>query len=122
MRVLLVEPDAVIATSYEEALLDGGHEVVGSATTGVEAVALVDRLRPDLLVAETRLRGKLSAVDLAETAFGRTAIRTLFVAGCPAYATGVRPECLAGMLEKPIRDDELLAAVGGAGRDPAAGR
>lgn len=54
MNVLLVEPDALLAQSYREALVRAGHAVV-VAPTAQTAIHSADRQRPDLVLLELQL-------------------------------------------------------------------
>jgi DNA-binding NarL/FixJ family response regulator len=55
MRVLLADDHALFRDGLASLLLAWGHEVVGSASDGWEAVALADRLRPDLVLMDVRM-------------------------------------------------------------------
>ena len=48
-RVLLVEDSALELAVIQKILKDGGIEVVGTATNGVEALALIPQLDPDVI-------------------------------------------------------------------------
>lgn len=53
-KVLLIEPDAVLATTYEHALQQVGHKVRASATAQ-DAIDAADELGPDVIVLELQL-------------------------------------------------------------------
>ena len=55
MRVLLVEPDAVLGGVYKKALTLDGHSVV-LAGHAQQAVLAMDEGRPDIVVLELQLR------------------------------------------------------------------
>ena len=48
-RVLVVDDAAFMRKVVSDALSGGGHEVIGEASNGVEAVALYQELRPELM-------------------------------------------------------------------------
>ena len=54
MKLLLVEPDRVLAKTYAEALLGAGHHVVAAATAQ-GAIQAADALVPDLVILELQL-------------------------------------------------------------------
>ena len=55
MRVLIVEDELVIAIGLEASLSEEGHQVVGIAREAETALALGDRLRPDLALVDVHL-------------------------------------------------------------------
>jgi len=55
LKVLIVEDDLMLADFAEEILVERGYEVSGIARTVADAVALVRRCRPDLVILDQRL-------------------------------------------------------------------
>ena len=49
MRILIAEDEALIRMDLREMLEEEGHEVVGEARDGAEAIALAEKLRPDVI-------------------------------------------------------------------------
>jgi two-component system, NarL family, nitrate/nitrite response regulator NarL len=88
-------------------------EVVGSASSGPDAVAGIDRLQPDVAVLDMRLRG-LSGQDVLDAATARgTATRIIFLSAhiesdlvYRALAGGA-----AGYLSKDVDRDAVCEAV-----------
>lgn len=56
MKILLLEPDKVLADTYRQALLSAGHKVIMCATAQA-AVLAADDFTPDLVVMELQLTG-----------------------------------------------------------------
>ena len=59
-RVLIVEDEAIIAFGLEDMLEDIGHSPAGIAGDIEQAMAAVDRERPDLVMLDVNLRGRKS--------------------------------------------------------------
>lgn len=59
-KVLVVEDEALVAMLVEDALLDAGFAVIGPAATIEEAMALLERERPDAVVLDLNLAGETS--------------------------------------------------------------
>ena len=57
-RVLIVEDDMIISLVIENMVKELGHDVVGKATTGDEAIKLAVTHSPDLLLMDIRLKGE----------------------------------------------------------------
>jgi AmiR/NasT family two-component response regulator len=57
MRVLIAEDEALIRMDLREMLVEEGHEVVGEARDGAEAVTLARSLRPDIVFMDVKMPG-----------------------------------------------------------------
>jgi DNA-binding NarL/FixJ family response regulator len=57
MRILLADDHALFRDGLASLLGAWGHDVVGQASTGAEAVALADRTQPDLVLMDVRMPG-----------------------------------------------------------------
>jgi len=55
MRVLLADDHALVRDGIASLLRAWGHEVVGQASDGAEAIELVARLQPDLVLMDVRM-------------------------------------------------------------------
>ncbi len=64
MRVVLVDDYPPVRSSIRNELQAAGIEVVGEAADGEEALCLVERLRPDVLVLDVEMP-KLNGVEVA---------------------------------------------------------
>jgi two-component system, cell cycle sensor histidine kinase and response regulator CckA len=64
-RVLVVEDEAIVAMDLEQQLTASGYEVVGLLDTGEQAVAQAAELRPDVVLMDIRLRGKMDGIEAA---------------------------------------------------------
>jgi DNA-binding response OmpR family regulator len=65
MRILLIEPDALLARTYTQALIFAGHEV-DHALSGQSAVMMADEQAPDMVVLEMQLPGQNGIAFLQE--------------------------------------------------------
>ena len=57
MRIVLADDHALFRDGIASLLAAWGHEVVGQAGSGEEAVALADRLEPDAILMDVRMPG-----------------------------------------------------------------
>jgi two-component system, chemotaxis family, chemotaxis protein CheY len=65
-RVLVVDDAAFMRKLLTDALVSGGHEVVGEAGNGVEAVARYQELKPELTTLDITMPEKDGLSALAE--------------------------------------------------------
>src|SRR5262245_40617705 len=80
LRILLVEDELIVRQGVRALLEQAGFEVVGEASDGREAIALAERLRPDLAVldlAMPNMNGTMAARELGRVSRGtRTLVLT----------------------------------------------
>lgn len=65
-RILIVEDEHIVAADLEIKLTRMGYEVVGLAVTGEEGIALADRYRPDVVLMDIQLRGRMDGRETAD--------------------------------------------------------
>jgi two-component system chemotaxis response regulator CheY len=65
-RVLIVDDAAFMRKLLTDALVSGGHEVIGEAGNGIEAVARFQELRPELTTLDITMPEKDGLAALAE--------------------------------------------------------
>lgn len=56
MKIIILEPDRVLADTYRQALKQAGHQVVMTATAQA-AIFTADEFKPDLIIMELQLTG-----------------------------------------------------------------
>lgn len=64
-RILIVEDEAIIAMDLQETLCDAGYVVIATVASGEEALALCAKEKPDLILMDVHLQGRLSGIDTA---------------------------------------------------------
>jgi CheY-like chemotaxis protein len=113
LRIVVVEDEVFIRLDLVTHLRAAGHAVVGTADSAGEAIRVVERERPDLVVMDVRLVGDRDGIEAAIEIWQRFAIRCLFVsanldAAARAKARAANP---LGFLEKPFTAHSLLTAI-----------
>lgn len=112
-HVLVVEDDAILALTIENALLDAGVETVGHCTSTEEALDALRGGRPDVIVLDVHLADRDDGWAVAELVrtLGPDAPRIIFSTGAPEDI----PEEIAALgcvLEKPYASADLVAILG----------
>lgn len=83
MRILIVEDEQIVAADLENKLRRIGHEVVGIASSGEEAISLAERERPQLVLMDVRLQGGMEGPEAARQIQQLTGAQSIFIT---AYA------------------------------------
>jgi two-component system, response regulator PdtaR len=115
-RILVVEDDFLIAMQTEAALAAAGFQVVGTAATAEQAIALADKERPAIAVMDIRLASKRDGIDAARELYHGFNIRCIFATAHDDDATRRRaaPYAPLGWLAKPYTSASLVALVAAA--------
>jgi DNA-binding NarL/FixJ family response regulator len=116
VRVLIADDQALVREGFKLVLENGeGIEVVGEASDGRRAVAMTQRLRPDVVLMDIRmpmLDGIDATLEIVETLGDdgpRVVVLTTFE--LDDYIAGALRAGASGFLLKDIEPDELRAAV-----------
>lgn len=76
--VLVVEDEGIIARNLQHMLQRLGYAVPRVASSGEEAISLVDKLRPDLVLLDIVLGGQMDGIEAAELIRARYDIPVIF--------------------------------------------
>jgi len=110
---MLVDDEAIIATQLEELLTPLGYEVAGIACSGEEAVGMAEELRPDLILMDILMPGKLDGIAAAQKIKEELDIPVIFLTGYADEELINRAKSLEplGYVLKPFRGEQIRAAV-----------
>lgn len=110
LRVIVVEDETLILMQIEMLLEEAGHEVVGTAVTRDEAIALAVETRPDIAFVDLRLKDGSSGLEAAR---GMRDVAGLTVVFMTANAREL-PDDLDGaaaVIPKPFSESVFGAAL-----------
>ena len=113
-KILIVEDEGILACKTQLDLEDMGHEVIGIADTGVEALELIRKDVPDIILMDIVLQGTMNGVELTELINGRhPECKVIFVT---AHMDDKTVELAmktrhAGMIHKPLEPFKLIKAL-----------
>jgi DNA-binding NarL/FixJ family response regulator len=112
-RVVIVDDQAMMRAAFRTILESSGVEVVGEAASGEDAVALVRRLSPDVVLMDVRMPGGdgLSATRSLADAAPSARVLVLTTFDLDDYVYGALRAGAAGFLLKNASPEELVAAV-----------
>lgn len=112
-RILIVEDERIIAADLENKLLDMGYDVCGRVSTGEEAVEIAERERPDLVIMDVKLEGKMDGVEAAGLMRERLRLPVVFLTAFSddfILEKAKRTEPF-GYLIKPFQPRELHSTI-----------
>jgi CheY-like chemotaxis protein len=111
--ILVVDDEFLIADLLSAMLEEMGLDVCASAASADEAVAMVRRHEPGLVLMDVRLKGLKDGVDAADEICAIRPVPIIFITGSRERETVQRIE--AGhhgpVLFKPVRFDQLRQEV-----------
>jgi len=65
-KVLIVEDDRFISTILSMFIKDLGHELIGTCETGIEAVEMCRKERPDVVLMDIHIEGEMDGIQTTE--------------------------------------------------------
>ena len=104
IRVLVVEDERIIARDLEQQLRRLGYRIVALATTGIEGLELALEHRPDVVLMDIRLRGKMDGIEAVESIRKQLDVRIIYLSAYIDEATLARAEATRpdAFLHKPF--------------------
>ena len=112
-KILIVEDDRIVARDIQQQLARIGHVAVGITARGEDVATLVLENRPDLVLMDIRLEGKLDGIDVAHQIHERSGIPVIFLTAYADEETVRRARVTEpfGYLLKPFEDSQLRTTI-----------
>jgi CheY-like chemotaxis protein len=111
LQVLIVEDEAIVSYELQLTLEEFGHQVIGIASRGEDAIDFVKHKVPDLVLMDMRLAGERDGASTAVTLRHdlEQELPTVFVTAWPQYK--VPKLTHSAILTKPFSRRELIRAI-----------
>ncbi len=111
--IVICEDEGVTVMQLQRALRYGGLEVVGCTQSGAEAVRLVLRTRPDIVLMDVRLSDELHGIEAARRILAQfpTCIIMMSAFSDEATVQAAMEAGAAGYLVKPLQTSAVLSAI-----------
>ena len=81
IKILIAEDEAISALSMQRALTRSGYDVCEMVSTGEEAVERVKQEKPDLVIMDVILNGRVNGIEAAMEIRSRSDIPIVFITG-----------------------------------------
>ena len=113
VSILIVEDELIISRDMQGMLTRMGYDVIGDAMDFDEAVAILDKQTPDLVLLDINLNGKRDGIDLANEINRRYEVPFIFTTSHADHATLQRAGDTNPVyyLVKPFKQEQLFTAI-----------
>jgi two-component system chemotaxis response regulator CheY len=112
-RVLIADDASFMRQMIREIIEPEGHEVVGEATNGIEAVDLFNELMPDLVTMDI-VMPKRSGIDAVKAILAEHPTACVVMCSALGQETLVMEALQAGardFIVKPFKPDNVIATI-----------
>ena len=111
--ILVVEDEAIVGKDIQQTLQRSGYSVPSIATSGEEAIKEAQRIKPDLVLMDIVLQGKIDGISAAASIMGSYDIPSIYVT---AYADDntverARKTHPFGYIVKPFTQQQLDSSI-----------
>jgi response regulator NasT len=110
--IVIVDDDPIIRMDIREMLEEEGYEVSGEARNGEEAIELVARLKPDLVIMDVKMpvMNGIKAAQIIRKLHD-SSILLLTAYSQRELVQDAREAGVAAYLVKPVSEEDLIPAV-----------
>lgn len=112
--IAIIEDDGVLAFMMDESCKSAGYEVVGCATTGAQALELIRKSQPSILILDFNLDGDQNGLELiGEVKQINPDIKSILVTGWDINDIASRVDATQPdrILRKPVKPHVLLEVI-----------
>jgi PAS domain S-box-containing protein len=111
--ILIVEDERIVAKDLQQTLSGMGYTVLGLAASGEEALARAQPQRPDLVLMDIRIKGKLDGIETAELLRRQCSAPVVYLTAHADEATLERAKKTEpyGYVLKPVKAAELRSVI-----------
>jgi PAS domain S-box-containing protein len=112
-RVFIVEDEVIVANDISETLKSRGYHIAGTARSGEIAIEKVAETKPDLVLMDIHLAGKMDGVQTAEEIHKTSDIPVIYLTAYADKALLDRAKLTEpyGYLIKPYDERELYSVI-----------
>ncbi|GJQ60591.1 MAG: response regulator [Candidatus Scalindua sp. AMX11] len=112
-RIMIVEDESKLIMLMEEVLSDVGYYICKSVTSGEEAIKSVEQEKPDIILMDIDLNGKMDGIEAAREIRSRFSIPIIFLTGHKDKETKERAKFVepSGYFIKPVEFEDLKLKI-----------
>lgn len=112
LKIVIADDETLIRMDMKELLEEAGHQVVGEAANGVQAVELAKKLKPDLCIFDVKMPemdGIAAAKILFKEKIAPVVLLTAF--SQPEFVKRATEAGVQAYLVKPVQEANLFPAI-----------
>ncbi|MEX0608933.1 MAG: response regulator [Balneolaceae bacterium] len=112
-NILIVEDDMIISLVVENMIKKLGHQVVGKAASGDEAIELALQHNPDIILMDIRLKGEMDGIEAITAIKGKISTEVIYLTGNSDkinYDRARATNCI-DLISKPFTIGELTRSL-----------
>lgn len=112
-RILIVEDERIIAEEIKKRLQKLGYDVLDMISTGKKAISKAEELKPDIILMDIKLKGKINGLEAARQIKEKLDIPIIYLTSHSDDKTLEEAKLTepSGYLIKPINERELHSVV-----------
>jgi CheY-like chemotaxis protein len=112
-NILVVEDESIISKDIQHSLKKLGYNVLGASSTGEKAIELALELKPDLVLMDIMLKGKLTGIDAAEKIKETLNIPVIFLTAYADEGTLAKAKVTEpyGYIIKPFKEIDIHTSI-----------
>lgn len=111
--ILLVEDDRITSKLIQKYILDIGYSLAGAVSSGEEAVEIINRREPDLVLMDINLEGELDGIESAKSISSRVCLPFVYITSSSDNSTidRAKESNAYGYIIKPFNKRDLRATI-----------
>lgn len=112
-NIFIVEDEGILVLVNTKLLNNLGHTVVGKSNNGLEAIDLVRKLNPDIILMDIKLKGEMDGIDAMREIQKFANIPVIYITGNSEQETleKAKETNFKSFLFKPINLEMLEFAI-----------
>jgi len=112
-KILVVEDENIVAKEIQKSLIDLGYRISGLVSSGDEAIRSAEKMRPDVVLMDIKLKGEQDGIETAEEIKNRFDIPVIYLTAYADEDTLHRAKITEphGYILKPFKSRELNAII-----------
>ena len=110
-KVMIVEDEIISAMDTRANLIQLGYDVCELAASGEDAVKIAELEKPDVVLMDIGLRGKMDGIEAGRQIKAQLAVPVIFLTGYTDEEVKARVEGYGGCLVKPIDPKDVEKAI-----------